>query len=56
MQHLCGQDYFMPDMESSPFLIDHSTGSKPGPFEVDVPIIYGDYYFVEALVRRLNKE
>ncbi|MEL6923373.1 MAG: glucuronyl hydrolase [Bacteroidota bacterium] len=35
-----------------PFLLDHSTGSVPGAFEVDVPIVYADYYYVEALLRR----
>lgn len=37
-----------------PFLLDHSVGSIPGDFEVDVPIIYADYYYVEALMRRLD--
>lgn len=37
-----------------PFILQHSTGSVPGDFEVDVPIIYGDYYYVEALRRRLD--
>ena len=32
-------------------VLDHSTGSKPGDSEVDVPIIYADYYFLEALLR-----
>ena len=36
-----------------PFLLRHSVGSIPGDFEVDVPIIYADYYYVEALLRRL---
>lgn len=36
-----------------PFLLQHSVGSVPGEFEVDVPIIYADYYYVEALRRRL---
>lgn len=36
----------------SPFLLDHSTGSVPGKFEIDVPIVYGDYYYVEALLKR----
>jgi unsaturated chondroitin disaccharide hydrolase len=26
-------------------------GSKPGKSEVDVPLTYADYYFIEALVR-----
>jgi len=38
----------------SPFLLDHSTGSVPGDFEIDVPIVYADYYYVEALLRRKN--
>jgi len=29
----------------------HSTGNKPGNYEVDVPIIYADYYYLEALIR-----
>lgn len=37
-----------------PFLLTHSTGSVPGEFEVDVPIIYADYYYLEALLRRLR--
>ncbi|MEQ8703615.1 MAG: glycoside hydrolase family 88 protein [Phaeodactylibacter sp.] len=39
--------------ETPPFLLKHSVGSIPGNFEVDVPIIYADYYYVEALLRRL---
>jgi unsaturated chondroitin disaccharide hydrolase len=32
----------------------HSTGNKPSNKDVDVPLIYADYYFLEALLR-LNK-
>jgi iduronate 2-sulfatase len=35
-------------------LLDHSTGSKPRGREIDVPIIYADYYYLEAL-NRLNQ-
>ena len=40
------------------FLLLHSTGSKAHDSEVDVPIIYADYYFLEALLRKdkLEKE
>ncbi len=38
----------------APFLLDHSTGSVPGEFEVDVPIVYADYYYVESLLRRMS--
>jgi unsaturated chondroitin disaccharide hydrolase len=34
------------------FILDHSTGSRPHNSEVDVPIIYADYYYLEALARR----
>lgn len=36
------------------FLLQHSTGSKPHQSEVDVPLIYADYYYLEALGRKLN--
>lgn len=34
------------------FILLHSTGSKPAGSEVDVPLIYADYYFLEALARK----
>ncbi len=34
------------------FLLLHSTGSKPSNSEVDVPLSYADYYFLEALLRK----
>ncbi|MGN7785434.1 glycoside hydrolase family 88 protein [Niabella sp. 22666] len=33
------------------FLLQHSTGSKPSDSEVDVPLSYADYYYLEALLR-----
>ena len=33
------------------FILLHSTGSKPSGSEVDVPLIYADYYYLEALLR-----
>ncbi|MCR6722550.1 MAG: glycoside hydrolase family 88 protein [Chitinophagaceae bacterium] len=33
------------------FMLKHSTGHKPGNSEIDVPLIYADYYYVEALLR-----
>lgn len=33
------------------FILDHSTGSKPHNSEVDVPLSYADYYYLEALLR-----
>ncbi len=37
-----------------PYLLDHSTGSVPGNFEVDKPLAYADYYYIEALLQRLE--
>ncbi|MBN9383925.1 MAG: glycoside hydrolase family 88 protein [Chitinophagaceae bacterium] len=33
------------------FILLHSTGSKPSNSEVDVPLNYADYYYLEALLR-----
>jgi len=34
------------------FILLHSTGHKPADSEVDTSIIYADYYFLEALLRK----
>jgi len=39
---------------NSDFILKHSVGNLPGKSEVDVPLTYADYYFVEALVRYNN--
>ncbi|MCD7938527.1 MAG: glycoside hydrolase family 88 protein [Tannerellaceae bacterium] len=36
------------------FALMHSTGHLPGNSEVDVPLSYADYYYVEALMRLKN--
>lgn len=33
------------------FILQHSVGSLPGKTEIDVPLTYADYYFVEAMIR-----
>ncbi|RYY59575.1 MAG: glucuronyl hydrolase [Chitinophagaceae bacterium] len=33
------------------FILLHSTGSKAANSEVDVPLVYADYYYLEALLR-----
>lgn len=32
------------------YLLKHATGNKPGEYEVDTPLIYADFYLVEALL------
>jgi unsaturated chondroitin disaccharide hydrolase len=38
------------------FLLKHSTGSKPQGSEVDVSLIYADYYYLEALKRKMESD
>lgn len=52
MEALSSNEYRSLKGENFGFLLDHSTGSLPGDSEVDVPLIYADYYYLEALVRR----
>ncbi len=33
------------------FILKHSTGHLPGNSEVDVPLTYADYYYIEAMLR-----
>jgi unsaturated chondroitin disaccharide hydrolase len=37
--------------ENYGFILAHSTGHLPGNSEIDVPINYADYYYLEALLR-----
>lgn len=37
--------------ENAGFILLHSTGHKPAHSEIDVPINYADYYYLEALLR-----
>jgi hypothetical protein len=43
--------YISPLGEAKGFLLLHSTGSKPSNSEVDVPLSYADYYYLEAVLR-----
>jgi rhamnogalacturonyl hydrolase YesR len=38
------------------FLLLHSTGAKSLNSEIDVPLVYADYYFLEALLRKSEIE
>lgn len=38
--------------EAHGFLLGHSTGHLPAGSEIDVPLIYADYYYLEALSRK----
>jgi len=51
---LCSDKYLA--QTSGPFLLRHSTGHMPNHSEIDVPIIYADYYLLEALWRLRNPD
>ncbi len=48
---LCSPAYLAKEGENNDFILMHSVGSLPHQSEVDVPLTYADYYFVEALLR-----
>ena len=43
--------YFSEGDEIGHFLLKHGVGHKPGKSEIDTSLNYGDYYFLEALLR-----
>lgn len=53
LKQLCN-NYRSPAKQNSGFILLHSTGHKPAKSEIDVPLIYADYYFLEALMRSKN--
>ena len=46
--------YTSPEGENFGFILTDSTGHLPHGYERAVPIIYADYYYLEALLRRKN--
>lgn len=51
LQSLSGDTYRAKTGENGGFILKHSTGALPLNSEIDVPLIYADYYFLEALKR-----
>ena len=51
---LASDDYLCAPGECQGFLLKHSVGSIPHGSEIDVPLTYADYYFLEALIRYKN--
>jgi hypothetical protein len=43
--------YFAEENTNGHFILMHGVGHLPGNSEVDVPLTYADYYYVEALLR-----
>lgn len=55
LSNLLNSKYTAPTKENGGFLLKHGVGDMPGNSEVDVPLSYGDYYFVEAMMRYKNQ-
>jgi len=51
IRSLASPEYMAKKGENADFILMHSVGSLPGKSEVDVPLSYADYYFIEALLR-----
>jgi unsaturated chondroitin disaccharide hydrolase len=54
LRSLAGDAYRAKAGENGGFLLMHSTGAYPLNIEIDVPLIYADYYYLEALIRYKN--
>ena len=51
LRSLASAAYLARANDNGGFLLKHATGHKPAGKEIDVPLNYGDYYFLEALLR-----
>ena len=48
---LKSKNYILDASTKVPFILDHSSGDWSKRAEMDEPIVYGDYYFLETLLR-----
>jgi len=51
IRNLSSPDYRAKSGENGNFILKHSVGSRPEESEVDVPLSYADYYYIEAMMR-----
>ena len=54
LRTLASDEYLCAEGECHGFILKHSVGNLPKNSEVDVPLTYADYYFLEALLRYNN--
>ena len=52
MKSLSSDSYTATPGDNGRFILKHSVTSKPAGVEIDVPLNYADYYYLEALKRR----
>ena len=56
LRSLASDAYFAKEKSNNNFVLMHSVGSIPHNNEIDKPLNYADYYFVEALMRLMKIE
>ena len=54
LKNLSGKEYLAEKSTNQGFILMHSVGSLPHGSEIDTPINYADYYYLEALKRYLD--
>lgn len=55
LRTLSSAEYLAEPGTNGGFILKHSVGNLPGDSEVDVPLTYADYYFIEALSKFINR-
>jgi len=54
LMSLCSDDYLAAEGTNGGFVLMHSVGHWPANSEIDTPLNYADYYFLEAIGRYLH--
>jgi len=54
LKNLSAEKYKAAAGTNGGFILKHGVGHMPNKTEIDVPLTYGDYYFVEAMMRYKN--
>ena len=54
IETLSSPEYRAVNGENGGFILKHCVGDKPAGAEIDVPLNYADYYYVEALKRKFD--
>ncbi|MGV3541227.1 MAG: glycoside hydrolase family 88 protein [Rufibacter sp.] len=56
LSSLASPEYLAQPGTNNNFLLKHSVGSMPHGNEIDVPLVYADYYFLEGLLRNVKNQ
>ena len=56
LKNLLPQNFYRLWAKIRVFLLYHSTGHLPHNSEIDVPIVYADYYFLESIIKNKTME